>query len=57
LVHPSTPEITPNIAAPDVAVMGNGCGDFPDQVNNLLAFPGLFRGALDARAAKIIGEE
>jgi len=33
--------------------MGTGRSDFPNQVNNLLAFPGLFRGALDARASKI----
>jgi malate dehydrogenase (oxaloacetate-decarboxylating) len=48
-----TPEIMPDIAAPYVAVMGTGRSDFPNQVNNLLAFPGIFRGALDARAAKI----
>jgi malate dehydrogenase (oxaloacetate-decarboxylating) len=48
-----TPEIMPDIAAPHVAVMGTGRSDFPNQVNNLLAFPGLFRGALDARASKI----
>jgi malate dehydrogenase (oxaloacetate-decarboxylating) len=48
-----TPEIMPDIAAPYVAVMGTGRSDFPNQVNNLLAFPGLFRGALDARAARI----
>jgi malate dehydrogenase (oxaloacetate-decarboxylating) len=48
-----TPEIMPDIAAPYVAVMGTGRSDFPNQVNNLLAFPGLFRGALDARASKI----
>lgn len=48
-----TPEIMPDVAAPYVAVMGTGRSDFPNQVNNLLAFPGLFRGALDARASKI----
>jgi malate dehydrogenase (oxaloacetate-decarboxylating) len=48
-----TPEIMPDLAAPHVAVMGTGRSDFPNQVNNLLAFPGIFRGALDARAAKI----
>jgi len=48
-----TPEIMPDIAAPYVTVMGTGRSDFPNQVNNLLAFPGIFRGALDARAAKI----
>ena len=48
-----TPEIMPDIAAPYVAVMGTGRSDFPNQVNNLLAFPGIFRGALDSRASKI----
>jgi malate dehydrogenase (oxaloacetate-decarboxylating) len=47
------PEIMPDIAAPYVAVMGTGRSDFPNQVNNLLAFPGIFRGALDSRASKI----
>ncbi len=36
-----------------VAVMGTGRSDFPNQINNVLAFPGLFRGALDVRARKI----
>jgi malate dehydrogenase (oxaloacetate-decarboxylating) len=48
-----TPEIMPDIAAPHVAVLGTGRSDFPNQVNNLLSFPGIFRGALDARASKI----
>jgi malate dehydrogenase (oxaloacetate-decarboxylating) len=48
-----TPEIMPDIAAPYVAVIGTGRSDFPNQVNNLLAFPGLFRGALDARSTRI----
>jgi malate dehydrogenase (oxaloacetate-decarboxylating) len=48
-----TPEIMPDLAAPHVAVMGTGRSDFPNQVNNLLAFPGIFRGALDARASRI----
>ena len=43
----------PEAAAPYVAVMGTGRSDYPNQVNNLLAFPGLFRGALDVRARKI----
>jgi malate dehydrogenase (oxaloacetate-decarboxylating) len=34
-------------------VLGTGRSDFPNQVNNLLSFPGIFRGALDARASKI----
>jgi len=35
------------------AVIGTGRSDFPNQVNNVLAFPGIFRGALDMRASKI----
>ncbi len=48
-----TPEIMPDIAAPHVGVIATGRSDFPNQVNNLLAFPGIFRGALDARARRI----
>lgn len=48
-----TPEIMPDAAAPYVAVMATGRSDFPNQVNNLLAFPGIFRGALDSRARSI----
>ncbi|MDQ6823425.1 MAG: NAD-dependent malic enzyme [Candidatus Eremiobacteraeota bacterium] len=48
-----TPEIMPDVAAPYVAVIATGRSDFPNQVNNLLAFPGIFRGALDARAGRI----
>ncbi|MGB8267226.1 MAG: NAD-dependent malic enzyme [Candidatus Velthaea sp.] len=48
-----TPEIMPDVAAPYVTVIGTGRSDFPNQVNNLLAFPGLFRGALDCRASRI----
>jgi malate dehydrogenase (oxaloacetate-decarboxylating) len=48
-----TPEVMPDVAAPYVAVMGTGRSDFPNQINNLLAFPGIFRGALDCRARKI----
>jgi len=47
------PEIAPDIAEPYVAVMATGRSDYPNQVNNLLAFPGVFRGALDARARRI----
>lgn len=39
-----------------VAVMGTGRSDYPNQINNVLAFPGLFRGALDVRARKITEE-
>jgi len=48
-----TPEIMPEDAAPYVTVMATGRSDFPNQVNNLLAFPGIFRGALDSRASRI----
>ena len=48
-----TPEIMPDVAAPYVTVMATGRSDFPNQVNNLLAFPGIFRGALDCRASRI----
>jgi malate dehydrogenase (oxaloacetate-decarboxylating) len=48
-----TPEIMPDAAAPVAAVVATGRSDFPNQVNNLLAFPGIFRGALDVRASRI----
>jgi malate dehydrogenase (oxaloacetate-decarboxylating) len=48
-----TPEIMPDLAAPYVTVMATGRSDYPNQVNNLLAFPGIFRGALDSRASVI----
>ncbi len=48
-----TPEIMPDVAAPVAAVVATGRSDFPNQVNNLLAFPGIFRGALDVRAGRI----
>ncbi|MBD8005257.1 NAD(P)-dependent malic enzyme [Bacillus norwichensis] len=48
------PEIMPNVAkAAGAKVVGTGRSDFPNQVNNVLAFPGLFRGALDVQATKI----
>ena len=47
------PEIAPELAEPYVAVIATGRSDYPNQVNNLLAFPGVFRGALDARAGRI----
>jgi malate dehydrogenase (oxaloacetate-decarboxylating) len=47
------PEIMPDVAAPFAAVIATGRSDFPNQVNNLLAFPGIFRGALDVRASRI----
>lgn len=47
------PEIRPEEAEGVVAVMATGRSDFPNQINNVLAFPGLFRGALDAGATQI----
>ncbi len=47
------PEIAPELAAPLVRVLGTGRSDYPNQINNVLAFPGVFRGALDARATEI----
>lgn len=47
------PEIDPIEAAPYVRVMATGRSDFPNQINNVLCFPGIFRGALDCRASKI----
>ena len=49
-----TPEIMPEDAkAAGAKVMGTGRSDFPNQINNVLAFPGIFRGALDVRASDI----
>jgi malate dehydrogenase (oxaloacetate-decarboxylating) len=48
-----TPEIMPELAAPYVRVMATGRSDYPNQINNVLAFPGVFRGALDCRATQI----
>jgi len=49
-----TPEIMPDLAkAAGAAVVGTGRSDFPNQINNVLAFPGIFRGALDVRATDI----
>ena len=49
-----TPEIMPDVAkAAGAAVVGTGRSDFPNQINNVLAFPGIFRGALDVRARDI----
>jgi malate dehydrogenase (oxaloacetate-decarboxylating) len=50
------PEIAPDKALPHCRVMATGRSDYPNQVNNLLAFPGIFRGALDVRA-RTINEE
>jgi malate dehydrogenase (oxaloacetate-decarboxylating) len=49
-----TPEIMPDVArAAGAWVVGTGRSDFPNQVNNSLAFPGVFRGALDNRVRQI----
>ena len=49
-----TPEIMPDLAREaGAAVVGTGRSDFPNQINNVLAFPGVFRGALDVRASEI----
>ena len=49
-----TPEIMPDLALEaGAAVVGTGRSDFPNQINNVLAFPGIFRGALDVRASEI----
>ena len=49
-----TPEIFPEDAKEaGIAVMGTGRSDYPNQINNVLAFPGVFRGALDVRASQI----
>lgn len=52
-----TPEIMPDLAKKaGAAVVGTGRSDFPNQINNVLAFPGIFRGALDCRAKEINDE-
>jgi malate dehydrogenase (oxaloacetate-decarboxylating) len=48
-----TPEVHPEIAARHAAVVATGRSDYPNQINNVLAFPGIFRGALDAGATRI----
>lgn len=52
-----TPEIMPDLALEaGAAVVGTGRSDFPNQINNVMAFPGIFRGALDVRASDINDE-
>ena len=52
-----TPEIMPDLAlSAGARIVGTGRSDFPNQINNVLAFPGIFRGALDCRA-RCINEE
>jgi len=48
-----TPEVHPDVARRHAAVVATGRSDFPNQINNVLAFPGIFRGALDAGATQI----
>jgi malate dehydrogenase (oxaloacetate-decarboxylating) len=48
-----TPEIDPEVAGRHARVVATGRSDYPNQINNVLAFPGVFRGALDVRATSI----
>jgi len=50
------PEIMPEVAYPHVAVMATGRSDYPNQINNVLCFPGLLKGAVGCRATDITGE-
>lgn len=50
------PEVLPEVARQHAAVVATGRSDFPNQINNVLAFPGIFRGALDAGARRITSE-
>src|SRR5918999_1426804 len=50
------PEVQPEEVRDDVAIMATGRSDYPNQINNVLAFPGVFKGALDVRA-RTINEE
>jgi len=52
LANPN-PEVHPEVAAKHARVVGTGRSDFPNQLNNVLVFPGIFRGALDVRATGI----
>jgi malate dehydrogenase (oxaloacetate-decarboxylating) len=47
------PEVRPEEIADDVAIVATGRSDYPNQINNVLAFPGVFRGALDVRATSV----
>jgi malate dehydrogenase (oxaloacetate-decarboxylating) len=47
------PEVDPQLAARYAAVVATGRSDYPNQINNVLAFPGVFRGALDVRAGRV----
>jgi malate dehydrogenase (oxaloacetate-decarboxylating) len=48
-----TPEIMPEEVPPNVRVIATGRSDYPNQINNVLAFPGVFRGLLDSRAKRV----
>ncbi len=48
-----TPEIMPELAYPHVAIVGTGRSDYPNQINNVLCFPGMFKGALECLATDI----
>jgi malate dehydrogenase (oxaloacetate-decarboxylating) len=50
------PEVAPEEAAPYARIMATGRSDYPNQINNVLCFPGLFRGALDVRAVTVTEE-
>jgi malate dehydrogenase (oxaloacetate-decarboxylating) len=50
------PEVMPEDADPHVRIMATGRSDYPNQINNVLCFPGIFRGALDAGAPSISEE-
>ncbi len=50
------PEVAPEDAAPYCRIIATGRSDYPNQINNVLAFPGVFRGALDVRARRITEE-
>jgi malate dehydrogenase (oxaloacetate-decarboxylating) len=51
-----TPEVSPEEAAPYARIIATGRSDYPNQINNVLAFPGIFRGAMDVRARQITEE-
>jgi malate dehydrogenase (oxaloacetate-decarboxylating) len=51
-----TPEVTPEEAEPYARIIATGRSDYPNQINNVLCFPGIFRGALDVRARDITEE-
>jgi malate dehydrogenase (oxaloacetate-decarboxylating) len=47
------PEISPEEALPLARILATGRSDYPNQINNMLAFPGIFRGLLDSRAKRV----